>query len=74
MKGLRFICTIEEDHKVKVRKVIVTATEVISRVPDLRLNINKIVMGCIRDLTIQTLCTPCVVLAMTRQDCILSVS
>ena len=74
VKSVRFISTIEDDHKVKVRKVIVTASEVISRVPGWRLNINKIVMGCIRDLTIQTLCTPCVVLAMTRQDCILSVS
>ena len=51
---MRFISTKEDDHKVKVRKVIVTASEVISRVPDWRLNINKIVMRCIRDLTIQT--------------------
>ena len=54
VKSMRFISTKEDDHKVKVRKVIVTASKVISRVPDWRLNINKIVMGCIRDLTIQT--------------------
>ena len=42
VKSVRFISTIEDDHKVKVRKVIVTSSKVISRVPAWCLNINKI--------------------------------
>ena len=42
MKSLRFIITMEHHHKAKVRKVIVTSSKVISRVPEWCLNINKI--------------------------------